>query len=196
MYVKIRLYLPLVNLSVMSGWISSNYMSWGNGGMRRAPHCWKPCYWSPFLLWDSFWAPVITVPQPGCVCVHACHRIVVCVCVCAYSFVRMCCTKFCSVCVCEWVRESAVTRMTRWELKARLSAGSEFLKQVPAHLVVIGRRKKGPCVLGTGSKTLTQPFITQPCTVQNQPKLGGGNTNSSPAPLQPSLLILTLFQFS
>lgn len=63
-------------------------------------------------------------------------------------------------------------RTTCFELKARLSEGSEFLKQAWAHLVVIGRRKKGPCVLGTGSKSLTQPSITQPNTVQNQPTQG------------------------
>lgn len=101
-------------------------------------------------------------------------------CVCAYSFVRMCSTKFWCVCV--------VTRMTHWELKARLSAGSEFLKQVPAHLVVIGRRKKGPCVLGTGSKTLTQPCITQPCTVQNQPKPGGKIPTAALLPFNPPCL--------
>lgn len=66
----------------------------------------------------------------------------------------------------ESVHVCAVTRMTCLELKARLSEGSEFLKQVWAHLVVIGRRKKGPCVLGTGSKSLTQPSITQPSPVQ------------------------------
>lgn len=60
----------------------------------------------------------------------------------------------------------APTCMAHLELKAQLSEGSEFLEQVWAHLVEIGRRKKGPCVLGTGSKSLTQPKVTpaQHCT--------------------------------
>ena len=139
-YEKIGLYLHLVNLPVMSGWISSNYVSWGNGGTRQAPQCWKACYWSPFLLWDSFWASVITVPQPGCVCECVSQNM---------------CKFFC-----------ALTCVTRSGLKTRPNAGSEFIKQVWAHLVVIGRRKKGPCVLGTGSESPTKPSITQPCPVQ------------------------------
>lgn len=48
---------------------------------------------------------------------------------------------------------SAVTHMTRLELKAQASEGSESLKPVWAHLVVIGKRISGPCVLGTGSNS-------------------------------------------
>lgn len=143
-YVKIAFYLHLVNLSVMSGWISSNYMPWGNGRMRQAPHYWKACYWSPFLVRDSFWAPVITVPQPGCVCVHASQQVRVILSVCE----NICSVRFCV---------SAVTRMTCLELKAAVSVGSKPSKPVWAHLVVIGRRRSSPCVLGTGSKTWLNP---------------------------------------
>ncbi len=88
----------------------------------------------------------------------------------------MCSTKFG---VCVW---------TRLELKARLSEGSEFLKHVWAHLVVIGRRKKGPCVLGTGSKSLTQPSVTQPSTVQNQPTRGKKKKKTQQQDCSPSPL--------
>lgn len=161
----------------MSGWISSNYMSWGNGRMRQAPRYWKACYWSPFLLWDSFWAPVITVPRPGWVCVCASQR----------EREREIDCVWVSARICAQLGVFAVTRMTCLELKAGLSEGSESLKPVWAHLVVIGKRKNGPCVLGTGSKNLTQPSITLPSTVQNEPThRGKKNTqqqDGSPSPL-------------
>lgn len=98
--------------------------------------------------------------------VFVCMPVTKCVCVFLSVSQNTCFTKFG-----ESVHVCAVTRMTCLELKARLSEGSEFLKQVWAHLVVIGRRKKGPCVLGTGSKSLTQPSITQPSPVQYSAEL-------------------------
>lgn len=102
-----------------------------------------------------------------------CHSLAVFVCmpvtkVCALEYVlhQVCCV-------------SAVTCVTHFELKAGLK-GSEFLQEVWAHLVVIGRRKKGPCVLGTGSRRLTQPNVTQPSTVQNQPTWEKNTNGTAP----------------
>lgn len=108
-----------------------------------------------------------------CLCVRLSSSVCVCVCACVYlclylslhmwicapplppNLVRLCLLQLVLL-TCSWEQGWVV--------------GSEFLEQVWAHLVVIGRRKKGPCVLGTGSTSLTQPSITQLSTVQNQPR--------------------------
>lgn len=166
------LHLYLVNLSVVSGWISSNYMSWGNRWMRQAPsvekhvigvHSCSGIPVGPLWLHCLSQAVFVCVPVTKGVCVRA--R----VCLCAFLSVyeSMFPTKF-------GEHKPAVAAASCLELKSGLREGSEFLKQVWAHLVVIGRRKKSSYVLGTGSKSLTQPSITQPSTVQNQPTQGRG----------------------
>lgn len=110
----------------------------GNGRMRQAAGVEKHVIGAHSRSGIPFGPPVITAPQPEpCLCtcpspetcVHFCLRENVC-----HHRVWF------SVPLLLWLTPG---------LKAGPSEGSEFFKkQVRAHLVVIGRSKKGPCVLG------------------------------------------------
>lgn len=82
------LYLHLVNLSVVSGWISSNYMSRGNRWMRQAPSVEKhvigvhSCSGIPFgPLWLQCLSQAVFVCVPVtkgvCVCAGVCISVCV-----------------------------------------------------------------------------------------------------------------------
>ena len=141
----------------MSGWIFSNYMSWGTGRMRQAPSVEKLVIGAHSCSRIPSGPPVITVPQPAwvlCACLSQ-----ECVYFRLYARIRA-------------APSLVLYAGTSSELNVGQSEESGK-KTVWAHLVVIGRRKKGPCVLGTGSKRLTQP---NPARYSSEPaNMGGKN---------------------
>lgn len=70
-----------------------------------------------------------------------------------------------------WLSVCAAACMAHFELKARSSDESKSLKQVCAHLVVIGRRKRGSLCFGNWQQhsNPAQYNPAQPSTVQNYP---------------------------
>lgn len=74
---EIGLYLHLVNLTFMSGWISSNYTSWGNGRMRQASQCWKVSSgipYGPLWLQCLSQAMFVCMPVTEYACISVCAQ--------------------------------------------------------------------------------------------------------------------------
>lgn len=98
------------------------------------------------------------------------YRALVKVCFCASSVSAFpWATKF-VVCMCV----HAATRVANSLLKAGQGEESEFLKPVWAHLDVIGRRKKGSCVLGNSSRKKPDPTQHNPARYSAKPANTGG----------------------